>query len=347
MKTISASIREFAHNVHSLSSVIRPDSSLRRAGVAILVTYLSILGPGMISANSAELLYVRGGSNSIITFDVSLSSAAAITTSQSTFVSSGADSATGLAFDSSGNLYQANAGGNLINRFDSSGALIGGVPFVPAGQGLSSPWGLAFDTSGNLYATNSGSNTITRYDTNGVRMGTDFVPSGQGLSSPYGLAFDASGNLYASSPGNSAIVKYDSNGNRIGTNFVSGLSSPQGVAFRDGYLYVSETSGNRINRYDSSGALVGGVPFATAGLSGPIGMAFDSSGNLYVANVSNSTISKYNTSGVLQFSWVTPVAPRFLAFVPEPSTYVLCGLATGVMALLARRKQRAAKAIAH
>ena len=195
---------------------------------------------------------------------------------------------------------------NTIVRYDVSlatSALVqaSGSVFVPAGQGLNNPYGLAFDTAGNLYAANFG-NTITRYDSSGTRIGTDFVPTGQGLNNPVGLAFDTAGNLYAANFNGNTITRYDSSGTRIGTDFV-----PTGQ-----------------------------------GLSSPGGLAIDSSGNLYAANIGNATISKYNSAGVLQFSWSTTASPNFLAFptvVPEPSTYVLGAIATGLMAVIARRRK--------
>jgi len=155
-----------------------------------------------------------------------------------------------------------------------------------------------------------GDSTIRRYD---VSLGTAaavaasaeiFVNTGQGLNNPFGLAFDSSGNLYAA-------------------NF-----------------------NNTITRYDSSGTYVSGAPFVNTGqgLNSPLGLAFDSSGNLYAANEGNSTISKIRSDGTVLFSWSTPASPGFLAFVPEPSTYILGTLAALTLAILARRQRRTALA---
>jgi len=75
-----------------------------------------------------------------------------------------------------------------------------------------------------------------------------------------------------------------------------------------------------------------------------MGLAFDSSGNLYAANSGNNTISKFDPSGNFLTFWSTGgVAPAFIAFqpvsVPEPSTYALAAIATGVMAAVARRRK--------
>ena len=126
------------------------------------------------------------------------------------------------------------------------------------------------------------------------------------------------------------------------------MDFPTGLAFdTSGRLYVSNQTGNTITRYDSSGNRIGTDFVPTGqGLNGPAGLAFDTAGNLYAANYGNNTISKYNSDGVLQFSWSTTARPRFLAFptvVPEPSTYVLGAIATGLMAVIARRRKAAVK----
>ena len=53
---------------------------------------------------------------------------------------------TGLAFDSSGNLYVSNDGGSgVIDKFDTTGHM------TIFASGFSHPHGLAFDSNGNLF----------------------------------------------------------------------------------------------------------------------------------------------------------------------------------------------------
>ncbi|MCY2934688.1 MAG: PEP-CTERM sorting domain-containing protein [Planctomycetota bacterium] len=113
-------------------------------------------------------------------------------------------------------------------------------------------------------------------------------------------------------------------------------------------LYVT-LSNNTIVSFDTTGNVGSTIAasvatFASTNLISPQGLAFDSSGNLYATNSSNNTISKFNSSGSFLTSWSTgAAAPIFLAFkpvsVPEPSTYALAAIATGVMAYLARRRK--------
>ena len=108
------------------------------------------------------------------------------------------------------------------------------------------------------------------------------------------------------------------------------------------YMYVS-LENETIVRYDDSLATsvlvkASETVFATSSEISSA-LAFDTAGNLYAANIGNNTISKYDSAGVPQFAWSTPANPRFLAFVPEPSTYVLGAVATGLMTVTARRRK--------
>ena len=83
----------------------------------------------------------------------------------------------GMAFDSSGNLYVAEATVGEIVKYNSSGV---GTVFA---SGLVQPENIAFDSSGNLYVADYGSNRIMKYGTNGI--GTVFA---SGLAGPVGIA---------------------------------------------------------------------------------------------------------------------------------------------------------------
>jgi hypothetical protein len=111
------------------------------------------------------------------------------------------DAPRGLAFDSQGNLYVANA--NNIMMFTP-----GGVGSVFATTGINQPWGMAFDSHGNLFVANAGDNTIEEFTPGGV--GSVFASTG--LSTPKGLAFDSLGDLFVANYGNSTIEEFTPGG---------------------------------------------------------------------------------------------------------------------------------------
>lgn len=129
-----------------------------------LVSVLAIFGLGPVArpASGADYMYVSLNNNTIVRYDVSLGTSALVQASRSVFVPTGQglNFPTGLAFDTSGNLYAANASSNTITRYDSSGTYIVGSPFISSG--LNGPFGIAFDSSGNLYAANVGNKTISK-----------------------------------------------------------------------------------------------------------------------------------------------------------------------------------------
>jgi DNA-binding beta-propeller fold protein YncE len=158
---------------------------------------------------------------------------------------------TGLAFDSSGNLYAANANSSTIEEFAYSGGTLNkdGTIFAGSSSGLNTPLGLAFDGSNNLYVANFVGNTIEEFAFNGGMLnanGTTFASSG--LNNPAGLAFDSSGNLYVANNFNATIEKFSSTGNDL-DSFAATVSKPTFLAFQPPFpmpLYLQLTGTNLV-----------------------------------------------------------------------------------------------------
>jgi DNA-binding beta-propeller fold protein YncE len=284
---------------------------------------------------AADILYVTLNNNTIVSYDTTGNVGETILATKSTFASTNLNNPRGLAFDTSGNLYAGNwTNPGTISKFNSSGVYQSNIT-----SNLSYVAALAFDSSGNLYAVNRGGNTISKFNSSGNYLSNITT----NMNVPYGLAI-YSGNLYVANAGDSTISKFDSSGVYI-SNITTNLGSPYGLAFdSSGNLYAANNSSNTISKFDSSGAYVNIGSIGSTNLSGPSGLAFDSSGNLYASNGTSKTISKFDSSGTFLTSWSTGTAtPQLLAFkpvtVPEPSTYALAAIATGVMAYLARRRK--------
>lgn len=181
----------------------------------------------------------------------------------------------GIAIDASGNIFIAEANGNVIRKINGSGIIstVAGTGTASStGDGsaataatLDAPVGLAFDGSGNLYISESAGHRIRKVNGTGVistYAGTGIAGStGDGslatdakLRNPTGIAFDANGNLYVSET-NGRFIRRVSNTDTITTVAGTGAAGysgdggnataatfrrPFGIAVNRGNIFISD-----------------------------------------------------------------------------------------------------------
>jgi sugar lactone lactonase YvrE len=297
--------------------------------------FLALLS-GSTSLSAVDLLYVTMTDNTIVTFDTAGNNGTTIAASKATFANTNLNGPRGVALDSTGNVYAVNSSGGNISKFSPLGSWIGYY-----GLNLSSPVGLALDSFGNLHVSQPGANTISKFDTS---TGTNQGNITTNLNIPVGLAVDSSGNLFAGNFSGNTISKFNSSGTFV-SSFGSSpnLNQPNSLAIDStGNIYAANIGSNTISKFSSSGTFLSNIG-SSPNLVNLQTVAIDSSGNIYAAN-GNKTISKFDATGNFLTSWSTgSAAPNFMAFkpitVPEPSTYALAAIATGVMAAIARRRK--------
>jgi hypothetical protein len=192
---------------------------------------------------------------------------------------------TGVAVDSTGNLFIADYSSFRIRKVD---------------------------TNGNI-STVAGNGSIGNTGDGGPATSAK-------LYSPYGVALDGSGNLFISST--YAIRKVDTNGTittvaGTGTGGFSGdggqatnatMWNAQGISVDTfGYIYIVDGASYRIRQVDSSGIIttvagigssspIGDGSYATnAAVYAPKGVALDNAGNILIADTQNNRIRKIFT----------------------------------------------------
>jgi uncharacterized protein (TIGR03437 family) len=176
----------------------------------------------------------------------------------------------GVAVDSSGNVYIADSGNNVIREVSAGtiNTIVGGFA-TPVH--LNDPETVLLDSSGNLYIS----------DQSGFRI----------------LKF--SGGVVTIIAGNGNIGSSGDNGLAVNAS----LDEPSGIALdAQGYLYICDTDNSRIRKISPSGIITtiaglgapgyygDGGPASGSLLYFPRGIAVDKSGNVYISDTGNDRI---------------------------------------------------------
>jgi hypothetical protein len=190
-------IYEFTNNAGTLSSNY--------------VTFASATDPQGMAFDSKGDLFVSVSPNTILEFT---NNTGTLSSSNVTFAS-GLHGNGGLAFDSAGDLFEADAQSGDINEFTNNAGTLSSNHGIFASN-LISPAELAFDSKGDLFVTTIGTSTfgtgsIYEFTNNGVTLSSSAVTIGTGLSYPLGLVFDNAGNLFVANSAANTIVEYTNN----------------------------------------------------------------------------------------------------------------------------------------
>ncbi|MFA9272950.1 MAG: hypothetical protein ACEQSX_19820 [Baekduiaceae bacterium] len=225
-------------------------------------------GPADVTFDPAS-----GSPNNVLTVDFSgnlvrrFTSTGTPTGTPTTFAAPGPD---GIVVGSTGTVFVSNTTNDRIDRYSSSGTLLGSWGGPGSGDGqFNDPSRLALDGSGNLLVADKGNNRVQKLNgTTGAHMLT--IGSAE-LNHPEGVAVDLSGNVVVADTGNNRVRRYQSTGALIDTYGATGsgpgqFSSPSDVlGFLNGKVYVADELNNRIQILGEGGAPPGASPTVVTG----------------------------------------------------------------------------------
>lgn len=254
----------------------------------------------------------------------------------------------GVAVDSSGNIYVADTNNNEIRKITPTGVVttLAGTGAAGSADGpassatFTSPTGIAVDSAGDVYVADSGNNEIRVISAAGVVStlagsttpgSSDGTGSGASFHSPFSLALDSLGNIYVADAGNNEIREVTSagvvttlagtitKGSADGNGTSASFYSPEGIAIdSSGNLYIADSGNNeirRINTADVVSTLAGSTTpghadgtGASASFTNPFGLVLDAEGNIYVADTFGNEIRKVTLAGVVSTVAGSPTA---------------------------------------
>ena len=241
----------------------------------------------------------------------------------------------GLAVDSNGNVYGSDLSSSAVYGRTRTGGTISGYTQIATTS--SQNIGIALNPTNSTLAVQSYSGGTPKYYS--LSGGSSTGAASFTLpNTTQGISYDAAGNLYAAQNSQKNVSK---NGTQL---FTTGSANPEFVYVDQAAskLYVTLNSGN-VGRYDLSGNL--DTSFGTNGfisVTSPVGVTV-AGGSLFVT--SSGSINKYDLSGNLVTAGWASIQGHSIRnvmgsiSVPEPSTYALTTIATGVLAWAARRRK--------
>lgn len=305
-----------------------------RIASRLFVTALALLSAQVSQA--ADFLYlVENGGNKVSRYFTDGSA-------DNTNFITGVSTPSHIAFDSALNIYLTGFTSGYVAKYGLNGSLINSNFLT---SGLSNPSGIAVNPSnGEIFVVNNGNNEVSKYQANGTLINATFQNV---ATSPDGILLEGD-NMLVVRWASSAVGSYTNTGTNGTTNNASFLTSnvptwrPFSIAKdSQGNYFVSGS--DRVLKFSSAGVQDTGW---VINYNGAYGLAIDSQDNIYVGAFNGTTVGKFASNGsTINANFITGVnSVTSIAIqqnVPEPSTYVLGGLATLILCAVARRRRQA------
>ena len=213
---------------------------------------------------------------------------------------------TGLAIDSSDNVYVIDYFNHRVEKFKADGTFVTKWGSFGTREGqLNYATGIATDKDGFVYVADTNNNRIEKFTSDGT-----FVSSCFDGSNTFAVAVDKNGFIYVTFANGNVIKKF-TNDCRLVTQWGSPgtgdgqFTSTFGIAVdKDGFVYVADSDVNsghpgnidRVQKFTSDGTFVtkwGSFGTGDGQFSNPWGIGINSKGNVYVSDFINNNIQVF------------------------------------------------------
>lgn len=275
----------------------------------------------------------------------------------------------GVAVDSEGNIWVADADNHRVQKFNSKGEFLLTFGTVGTGNGqFSHPMDIAFTADGKLWVTDSGNARVQQFDLTGKYLGQfgSYGTAAGKLVYPKGIAIAPDGHIWVTDHLYGRVQEFTATGEFVravgdtnhGGNGQTSFSYPDGIAISpDGRVWVVDRRHDKVQTISSTGQFLSqfGVEGEGLGeLQEPSAIDIKPSGDLLVTNRRLGRIQQFDSSGnyVTKFDrgdgWASEqeglaVAPHGVVYVVQstasrverwvdPSPEVLTQAATSVSA---------------
>ncbi len=243
----------------------------------------------------------------------------------------------GVAIGANGLVFVADKGNNRIARWATAAATFASsFASTGSGAGqLNGPRGVAADGKGHVWVVDRANNRIEEFSetgefietfgwgvsngesklqvcTSSCRAGLSGSGNGE-FKEPWGIAVTSAGNLWVTDTGNQRVEEFNEKAEYLQKFGTKGTKSegteflePEGIAAGSGgVLWVSDGAGHRVGKFHESVSKeterfirnVTTTGTGNPGLSDPVGVALDSSGNVWVADESADRLIEYSPEG--------------------------------------------------
>jgi RHS repeat-associated protein len=201
---------------------------------------------------------------------------------------------------------------NRVQKFDSSGNLLGGWGSYGTGNGqFAYPRGITVDSADFVYVLDTNNNRVQKFDASGTFVAAwGSYGTGPGaFFAPEGI--EAAGtSIYVADTRNNRVQQFDGSGTWIASwgSYGTGdglFRAPTAVAAdADGFLFVADRDNNRVQKFDAQGLFLAAWGSAGSGqgqFSAPLGIAVNrgvSPAEVIVADTGNNRIERFDLAGV-------------------------------------------------